>query len=91
MSTYNWCKVLDHKPSNFTESGYVVCARCGSHGYWHYHEWQVEWFWWHLRLWWMAKIGVHDLRSRWDGWRRNYAGIDAPRVETEVSDDDIPF
>ena len=27
------CRIFDHKPEDFTDSGYMICKRCGAHEY----------------------------------------------------------
>lgn len=85
----NWCKVLNHKVTQLEQDNDrdVICARCGSHGYWNQDEWQLDWFWWHLRLWWM----ILDL---WLLLRQAVAALrlrPTRKIDTNVSDDDIPF
>lgn len=90
----NWCKILDHKVVQLEQDNDrdVICTRCHSHGYWNQDEWQLNWFWWHLRLWWKLGEWWRDSCNRWEYWRYRLVGPRKPKaINTEVSDDDIPF
>ncbi|RPJ55930.1 MAG: hypothetical protein EHM12_11220 [Dehalococcoidia bacterium] len=36
------CKIFHHKTSNFTDSGYYVCERCGAHEYYDNEKWSLN-------------------------------------------------
>lgn len=34
------CRVFDHKLAEFTDSGYAICQRCGSHAFYNEEQWR---------------------------------------------------
>lgn len=94
IRAFNWCKVLAHRvvQLELDNDRDVICTRCGSHGYWNQDEWQLDWFWWHLRLWWLLGEWIRDLHSRFIYWRYTHLGRNQSiKAKTDVDDDDIPF
>ncbi len=45
------CKLIGHKTSSdYTDCGYAICQRCGSHGYHNFEDdWLVQSYYWPIR------------------------------------------
>ena len=60
------CKLIGHRcDERYTDGGYAICLRCGAHAYYDGAEFQLDFMYWPLRLWWKALEAYRD----WRWWR----------------------